>query len=230
MSAGGNVMNKIEFSRNAQATVADKTYEKLEELIVHTELKPGVMYTEKELSELVGFGRTPVREALQRLAIEGLVTIKQRRGIQITDVDADTQFRLLEIRRPIQNFTAEYAARRATEEDRRQLNSFADELDAALVGGPATRAQALAMVRRAHDLVVSASHNEFVVKTLRIVQGLSRRFWIYHMKREDFIPAAKLHARLLREVAKGDVDGAIAASNALIDYLEGFARQTIRWG
>ncbi|MBG10075.1 MAG: GntR family transcriptional regulator, partial [Gammaproteobacteria bacterium] len=49
---------------------AESTFQKLEEMIVLTELKPGVMYSEKELAEVVGFGRTPVREALQRLEIE----------------------------------------------------------------------------------------------------------------------------------------------------------------
>ena len=68
---------------------ADATYQKLEELIVLTELKPGVLYSEKQLAELVGYGRTPVREAVQRLAIEGLVAIQQRKGIQITGVDPD---------------------------------------------------------------------------------------------------------------------------------------------
>lgn len=208
---------------------AELTFQKLEELIVLTELKPGVMYSEKELADLVGFGRTPVREALQRLAIEGLVVIKQRKGIQITEVDPDVQIQLLEIRRPLQNFAAEYAAKRASKSDRLAMNRFAAELEKATAKAPATRAQALAAVRKAHDLVVQACHNEFALKTLRIVQGLSRRFWIFHMKREDFFPAADLHARLLREVAQGDVKKAINASNALVDYLEDFARDKKVW-
>ena len=82
---------------------ADKTYYKLEEMIVLTQLKPGIMYTEKELADLLEVGRTPVREALQRLSLEGLVNIIQRRGVQITEVDAAVQLQLLKVRRVILN-------------------------------------------------------------------------------------------------------------------------------
>ena len=208
---------------------AEATFQKLEEIIVLTELKPGVMYSEKELAETVGFGRTPVREALQRLEIEGLVTIKQRKGIQITEVDSDVQLRLLEIQRSLQNFAAEYAAIRATDEDRRIMRKFGEELMEAGKAQPASRLEALSAVRKAHDLMVNACHNEFAQKTMRIVQGLSRRFWILHMKKEDFNIAAELHAKLLLDVANGHTASAIAASNALIDYLEAFAKKTKIW-
>jgi len=208
---------------------AEATFQKLEEMIVLTELKPGVMYSEKELAEVVGFGRTPVREALQRLEFEGLVAIRQRRGIQITEVEPDVQLRLLEIRRPLQNFAAEYAAIRATEEDRQIMRTFGEELLEASKAPPASRPQALLAVRTAHDLVVEACHNEFAKKTMRVVQGVSRRFWIFHMKKDDFNIAAELHARLLLDVANGDTTAAIAASNALVDYLEEFARETKEW-
>ena len=208
---------------------AEATFQKLEEMIVLTELKPGVMYSEKELAQIVGFGRMPVREALQRLEVEGLVTIKQRKGIQITEVDADVQLRLLEIRRPLQNFAAEYAAIRATDENRLVIRKFGKELMEASKAEPASRLEALSAVRKAHDLVVDACHNEFAQKTMRIVQGLSRRFWIFHMKKEDFNTAAELHAKLLLDVANGHTASAIAASNALIDYLEYFAKKTKMW-
>ncbi len=216
-------------NEDAPLSDAEATFRKLEELIVLTELKPGVMYSEKELSALVGYGRTPVREALHRLEIEGLVEIKQRKGVLVSGVDADVQLRLLEIRRPLQNFAAEYAAIRADEADRARMREFSEELVTASKAPPASKAQALWAVRRAHDLVVEACHNEFARKTLRIVQGLSRRFWIFHMRREDFNRAAELHASLLSEVAKGDASAAVGASNALVDYLEAFARRTRVW-
>tara|TARA_Y100000385_G_C12724014_1_gene479898 strand:- start:301 stop:537 length:237 start_codon:yes stop_codon:yes gene_type:complete len=77
--------------------------------------------------------------------------------------------------------------------------------------------------------VVNACQNEFAQKTMRVVQGLSRRFWIFHMKREDFNIAAELHARLLLDLANGEAVAAVAASNALVDYLEAFARESKDW-
>ena len=208
---------------------ADKTYLKLEEMLVLTELKPGVMYTETELAERLNVGRTPVREALQRLALEGLVIIIQRRGVQVTEVDVDTQLQLLEIRRVTQSFAARLAAQRASEHERKTMRAFADELEAGKDAGISSRSQALINVSQAFDLVVQASHNPYVNKTVGIVRAMSRRFWIYHLKRHDYAPAAQAYVRLLRAVAAGQPDEAAAASDALIDYLEAFARQKEDW-
>lgn len=208
---------------------ADATFAKLEDMIVLGELKPGVMYSEGEIADLVGFGRTPVREALQRLAIEGLVIIKQRKGIQIAEIDADAELQLLGVRRPIQNYAAEYAARRISAADAQRLRRYADALDRQALDASISRAQALASVRRSHDLIIDASQNIFVKRTLRVVQGLSRRFWMHHMTRDDFPVAARLHSALLRAVATGSPDEAVAASDALMNHLEQFAQKAKGW-
>ena len=107
--------------------------------------------------------------------------------------------------------------------------AFADELEAGKDAGISSRSQALINVSQAFDLVVQASHNPYVNKTVGIVRAMSRRFWIYHLKRHDYAPAAQAYVRLLRAVAAGQPDEAAAASDALIDYLEAFARQNEDW-
>ena len=214
---------------NNSLSSADKTYQRLEEMIVLTELKPGVMYTEKELAELLDVGRTPVREALQRLALEGLVNIIQRRGVQISEVDTTVQLQLLEVRRVIQNLAAITAAQRATHDDRQAMLTFAGELEASMERAIPSRAQALLNVSTAFDLVMNASHNPYVDKVLGIVRGVSRRFWVYHLRRNDYAQGAEHYARLLRSVAGGDVDEVTLASDALIDYLVAFAHGTVDW-
>ena len=198
-------------------------------MIVLTELKPGVMFTEKELADLLEVGRTPVREALQRLALEGLVSIIQRRGVQITEVDATVQLQLLEVRRVVQNLAAATAAKQATAEERQALLDFADELEVGTKEKIPSRAQALLNVSTDFDLVMKASRNPYVDKTLGIVRGMSRRFWIYHLRKNDYAPAANSYAQMLRAVAGGDASEASAASEALMDYLVAFAQNTMEW-
>src|SRR6188472_2376900 len=78
---------------------SDQAYEQLEELIVTLQLPPGSDVTEAKLVERLGIGRTPVREALQRLARENLVVALPQRGYLVSHIDVRTQLRLLETRR-----------------------------------------------------------------------------------------------------------------------------------
>src|SRR5271168_3823387 len=83
-------------------TLTDKAYRALEEEIVTLRIPPGTVVSEAILSRRLGVGRTPVREALQRLAREWLVIIMPRRGIVVSEIDPVRQLRLLEVRREIE--------------------------------------------------------------------------------------------------------------------------------
>ena len=78
-------------------SLTDLAYAHLEELIVTLKLRPGAVVSEGELSVLTGIGRTPIREALQRLARERLVSILPRRGIIVSEINVKSQLRLLEV-------------------------------------------------------------------------------------------------------------------------------------
>src|SRR6201995_1462509 len=94
-------------------TLTDKAYRALYEEIVTLRIPPGTVVSEAILSRRLGVGRTPVREALQRLAREWLVVIMPRRGIVVSDIDPVRQLRLLEARREIERFLSRAAAKRA---------------------------------------------------------------------------------------------------------------------
>src|ERR1700743_1330981 len=82
--------------------LTDIAHSKLEELIVTLELSPGSLWSEAMLSDRIGIGRTPVREAVQRLAWEKLVTIIRRHGIQISDIDPHEQMLGVGLRRELE--------------------------------------------------------------------------------------------------------------------------------
>ena len=94
--------------------LADIAHSKLEELIVTLELAPGSLWSEAMLSDRIGIGRTPVREAVQRLAWERLVTIIRRHGIRISDIDPHEQMLVVELRKEFEPLVASRAARRAS--------------------------------------------------------------------------------------------------------------------
>ncbi|HYS12739.1 MAG TPA: GntR family transcriptional regulator, partial [Burkholderiaceae bacterium] len=102
-------------------SMTDLAYAEIEEMIVTLRLAPGRPISEGELGALLGIGRTPIREALQRLARERLVTILPRRGIIVSEINVASQLRLLEVRRVLERLIASSAARRATDEERVQF-------------------------------------------------------------------------------------------------------------
>ena len=113
----------------AAETLTDKAYRALEEEIVTLRIPPGTVVSEAMLSQRLGVGRTPVREALQRLAREWLVVILPRRGIVVSEIDPVRHLRLLEVRREVERLLARSAARRASAPLRARFRTIAEAMD-----------------------------------------------------------------------------------------------------
>src|SRR5205085_12697101 len=110
-------------------SLTELAYVHLEELIVTLKLAPGRVVSEGELSTLTGIGRTPIREALQRLAREKLVSILPRRGIVVPEINVGSQLKLLEVRRELERLIARSAARRATDAERERFRALVRDFD-----------------------------------------------------------------------------------------------------
>ncbi|ANI41554.1 GntR family transcriptional regulator [Mycolicibacterium vaccae] len=204
---------------------ADQAFLDIERMIVLQDLPPGTLVSEKQLMERTGLGRTPVREALQRLARERLVEIHPNRGVLVPAASIEAQLKLLELRRTLEPFAVRLAATRATPDQRSTARRLADHV----IAGPLSVDDFARFLRSAHALVVNATHNEFVEVAMAPLQGLSRRFWFGNMTSpsEDLGRAAQLHHDILASIADGDGDAAEAASLALSDYLFDFAYSTL---
>jgi DNA-binding GntR family transcriptional regulator len=207
-------------------TLTEKAYRALEEEIVTLRIPPGTVVSEAILSRRLGVGRTPVREALQRLAREWLVVIMPRRGIVVSELDPVRHLRLLEARREIERLLSRSAARRATHVQRTRFREIAAGMDEA-----ALRVDDIVFMRLDREfnlLVLDSARNEFAASAMTLMNGLSRRFWYVHYKQVADLPlAARLHATIARAIADGDQDTAGRSSDALVDYIQAFARATI---
>ena len=204
-------------------TLTDLAHARLEEMISTLLLAPGEFLSEQVLAETVGLGRTPIREALQRLAREGLVTILPRRGVQVTPIDAAEQLLVIEVRRELERLISRNAAARATEEQRAAFSAIADGLDRA--GRASDALEFLRLDREMNLLMLEAAHNAFAVRTMQLLAGLSRRYWYQnHRDAADLPLSARLHAAQARAVASGDPEAAAAASDALMDYVAAFTK------
>lgn len=221
--------NAAKVSRDAHAegapALADQARAQLEELIVTLDLPPGSVWSELQLSQRLGIGRTPVREALQRLETEYLVKILPRLGVQITEINVTQQLLLLEVRRVLERLIAENAARRATPEEREQLLHMADALEAMVDG------DVLKFLRYHYDIkryIAGCARNEFAASAIAPTHAMSRRFYFLHYRRAHDLPvAARHHADVIRAIALGEQARAGAAADALMDYVEQLTRATV---
>jgi DNA-binding FadR family transcriptional regulator len=112
-------------------SMTEQAYRVIEEQIVTLRLKPGEVLSEQMLSATCGIGRTPIREALQRLAREGLITVLPRKGILVSDLNPRTQLLVLEVRRELERLLSRAGAERATAAQRGQLLEIARGMDQA---------------------------------------------------------------------------------------------------
>jgi DNA-binding GntR family transcriptional regulator len=206
--------------------LADIAHSKLEELIVTLELAPGSLWSEAMLSERIGIGRTPVREAVQRLAWERLVTIIRRHGVQISDIDPHEQMLVLELRREFEPLVASRAARRATVDERRYLSKSADTFLEA--GATVDVMKFLRVHFESKRFVIACARNPFVANAFAPINALTRRFYfVYQRETKDVARAAALHAAVLKAIASGDEVAAAEAATAMVDYAEYYTRSVI---
>ncbi|WP_449281848.1 GntR family transcriptional regulator [Leucobacter sp.] len=207
------------------ATKADEAYELLLDLIEEGVLVPGEFLSETSLTERLDLGRTPLREALQRLNLERMIDIVPGRGIQIAPNSVDAQLQRLELRRPIEALAYSLACKRATEAELEHLARLTRELSAAEEIGPYRAA-----LRATQNAIVEAAHNDYLSASMAPLQGLSRRFWLTHLAggSSEMHRGKEHHLRALEAVLRRDPQAAQQASWALNDYLVEFSLDVLR--
>jgi len=207
-------------------TLTEQAYRQLEEQIVTLRLRPGEFLSEYALAEGLAIGRTPIREALQRLAREGLVTILPRKGILVSETDPRKQLLVLEVRRELERLLCRLGAQRASEEQRARFLQIADGMDRAAKSNDDIAFMRLD--RELNLLISEAAHNDYAARAMRFLHGHSRRFWYMHYKAAADLPlCARLHAVQARAIAAGEAKRAADATDRLIDYTETFTRATV---
>ncbi|CAN5647721.1 GntR family transcriptional regulator [soil metagenome] len=189
-------------------SLGEQAYERIRRMIVRLDLAPGAVIAEDDLQTRLGIGRTPIREALQRLAREQFVTVVPRRGAFVTGIDVDELALLYETRAVLEPYAARLAASRGTEAA--HWAPMVAALDRA--GRPDVRADELIDIdQRCHELIWAAAGNRFLTDTLDTLYAQSDRVWhMYLAEVADMADAVTEHIAILAALRSGDADGAAA--------------------
>ncbi len=209
-------------------TLAERAYIAIEEMIMTAQLLPNTFVSELKLSEDLGIGRTPVREALKRLEADGLVVIVPSRGILVTEVDLKQQLMVLEVRRELERLIAVRAARHSTPAERQRFRELAVLMQQAAANKDSE--QFMRYDQEFNRLLDYAARNPIASKSMRPLRSMSRRFWFqnYSRQEESLDKGAQTHIAVMLAVADGNAEAAGAAMDALMDYVDSFARSTLR--
>lgn len=201
-------------------SLSDIAYERLKHAIVCLDLAPGSVVREEELIERCGIGRTPVREAIQRLQRDQLVTVLPRQGIMVTTIDVAELPVLFETRTILEPYVHRLAALRGTSADW-------DAMDAALSAAEtrnATWTDLLEADRFCHEQVYRAGANRFLFETLNMLYTQSERIWYLYLKDgADLHEPLVEHRAILGSLRDGDGDG---AAKMIEEHIRSFEAQT----
>lgn len=154
---------------------SDEAYSELRRRIMLAELPPNSFLDEKMLQQALDCGRTPLREAILRLAQEGLVMSMGRRGYAVAGATPEDLQRGYELRRELECFTAGIAAERRTADDLDRLDAFLAKVEAEMDEQAGNVAWELAIDEQFHSMVARASGNQFAQRYLDSLYGLSVR-------------------------------------------------------
>src|SRR3954453_14675493 len=208
--------------REIEPAASQLAYRELERQIVTLELVPAALTTEAALIERVGLGRTPVREAIQRLAWEGLIEIRPRAGLAIASLRGGDWVRVLDARSGLEQVLARSAARNATAAAAEQFGAAARAMRSAASTGNVI---AFLEADKALDEVMAlAADNPFAARVATPLQTHSRRFWFRYQSDTGLAAAAERHVALIRAILDGDVDNAGNEATQLIELLRLYAQ------
>jgi DNA-binding GntR family transcriptional regulator len=208
---------------DAARSQSQDAYLRIREKIVSLDLTPGSVVQEAQLRKELAIGRTPIREALQRLADEKLVRSVPHRGTFVTDVNISDLARITEVRVVLEAHAARLAAERTTAADREAMAKLLQVLEAA---GPTDQRELMRLDRQVHAQVYRAARNHFLESTLERYFSLSLRLWFLVLDREVRLhDAVDEHVELLRALLAGDGAGAEAIMRR---HVIGFEREIRR--
>lgn len=201
-------------------SLAERAYMSIRDRLVMLEIKPGEPINEDWLGSTLGVGRTPIREALKRLANERLVVAFPRRGTFATEVNISDLAHISEVRRTLEPVATAAAAERATDDDRGVLTTLREQLDAD--ERLQDNAELLKMDLSVHRAIYQCVHNPFMEDTLIRYDNLATRIWCVFVPRLSGMAGhVDEHIPLLTAIIDGD---AKKAADLTHEHVAGFER------
>ncbi len=211
--------NDLKVNMNEYLPLRDVVFNTLRQAILKGELAPGERLMEIQLAERLGVSRTPIREAIRKLELEGLVLMIPRKGAEVARISEKSLRDVLEVRRSLEELAIELACQRMTEDEVTELEQAQEQFKEAVSSGDAMR---IAESDEAyHDVIYKGTYNDRLVQILNNLREQMYRYRLEYIKDEDKRQILLLeHDNILKAVKQRKVEEAKEAMREHIDNQE----------
>jgi len=206
----------FQVNMNEYLPLRDVVFNTLRQAILRGELKPGERLMEIQLANKLGVSRTPIREAIRKLELEGLVLMIPRKGAEVAEITEKSLKDVLEIRRALEDLAVRLACEKITKEELRELKKAGDEFKKVL------RSQDITEVAEAdvrfHDVIYLATDNPKLIQLLNNFREQMYRFRVEYLKKDEVRPQLLAeHDEIIKFITEGNKE---EASRVVCKHIE----------
>lgn len=199
--------DSLKMNVNEYLPLRDVVFKTLRQAILTGEFMPGERLMEITLANRLGVSRTPVREAIRKLELEGLVVMIPRKGAEVARITVSDLKDVLEVRCHLEEFAATIACERITEEEKKELRIALEAFEEAI------EAKDLKLIAERdvefHDVIFKATKNKRLLQIINNLREQIYRYRIEYIKDFDYHEVlVKEHRKIMRTIMEGDREAA----------------------
>ena len=214
----------MDFQLKVQKPLKELVYLELKHKILTGEIASQTRLMEIDLSEKMNVSRTPIREAIKRLADEGLVKVEPRRGAYVANISIKDMLNVFEVREDMEGFVAKLASERITDEQKLELEKIAREYEAAIKHP--NKEAIIELDEKFHNFIVDCCNNDTLSELINYVQELSLRFrYLYYDDYTLYESTADQHNRIMKAINEGRSEEARSEADAHVKALKEFVNE-----
>ena len=217
----------FEVNMNEYLPLRDVVFNTLRKAILRGELKPGERLMEIQLANKLGVSRTPIREAIRKRELEGLVLMIPRKGAEVAQITEKNMQDVLEVRKALEELSVQLACERITPEQVEEMKMAAEDFRKVLKSGDVTKIAEADV--KFHDIIFAATNNQRLITLLNNLREQMYRFRVEYLKQKECYPQLlEEHDKLIALISGGEVEEACELMGCHIDNQASTVSDVIR--
>lgn len=207
---------ELKVNMNEYLPLRDVVYNTLRQAILRGELKPGERLMEIQLANKLGVSRTPVREAIRKLELDGLVLMIPRKGAEVADISEKSLKDVLEVRKALEELAVQLTCEKISKVQIAELKQAAEEFKKILRSNDITQIAEADV--RFHDVIYMATDNQKLIQLLNNLREQMYRYRVEYLKRPGVYPQLiQEHEEIIRQIEKREKERAAEITCRHID-------------